>query len=127
MKEEQSELQITKRKHLEKKMQVYKYVDTVLNEKHGAIHFKSLADNFTESRGLDHIFRDLNRGDEKLRNTVLKCVAGLMNSDDLVCIKFMKLKLVSNIIRHFIDTSSKEHIDAILVAFQQCKHREVLL
>ena len=102
-------------------------MNTLIADRQAARHFKSLADSFTNSRGLDHIFEDLNRGDDTLRNTVLHCVGNFMKSDDLVCIKFLKLKLLSNVIKHFIDTSSKENIHHIIEAFKQCKHREILL
>lgn len=73
--------------------------------------------------------KDLNAGDDSLREEVLKNIGALMSSDDLVCIKFMKLKVVSNIIRHLLIPGEidKKHVNNILQSFYDCKHRETLL
>ena len=98
-------------------------MNTLINEREACRYFSSLGDLFTSSRGLDHIFQDLNRGDETLRSTVLTCVANLMSNDDLICIKFLKLKLVSNVVKNF----QGEEVHNIIKAFKNCKHRKVLL
>ena len=52
-----------------------------------------------------------------------------MSSDDLVCIKFMKLKIVSNIIRHLLIPGKidRKYVNVILQSFYECKHRQTLL
>ncbi len=49
----------------------------------------------------------MNQGNIDLTNQVLKTVEILMESDDGICIKFVKLKLLSNILNHFIIEENK--------------------
>ena len=100
----------------------------ILNKQAGSF-FQSFADSFTSAQGLDQILKDLNSGDNSLRDEVLKCIGALMSTDDLVCIKFMKLKVVSNIIRHLLlpGEIDQKYVNIILQSFLDCKHRATLL
>lgn len=101
----------------------------MIQEKKASMYFKSFSDSFTESRGLDQILKDLNAGDENLRNEVLKSISILMKSDDLVCVKLAKLKIMSNIIRYFLVPKEipESLANNILISFLDCKHKETLL
>ena len=87
--------------------------------------FFHLADSFTNSQGIDLLLSDLNQGEEGLEKQVLQTMASLMSQDDLVCVKLMKLKVVSNILLKF--GHHQEQIIGILDAVSKCKHRKTLL
>ena len=47
------------------------------------------------------MLKDLNAGNKELRNQVLGTMTALMAADERTGVKFMKLKLLSNIIKHY--------------------------
>lgn len=69
-------------------------------------HFDNLSDCFTQSRGLDLILTNLQN--EELRLQVLNNILVLIENDELVCVKVLKLKVISNIIRHFVIMDNKD-------------------
>lgn len=56
-----------------------------------------------------------------------------MKVDSHVCVKFMKLKLLSNVLRHFVikskgkDDQMVAHVNKIIESFIQCEFKDVLL
>jgi hypothetical protein len=59
----------------------------------------------------------------------LKSLLCLMKTDDYVCIKMVKLKLLSNLLSHSVNEfdGANENILSILEAFRDNKHRSTLL
>jgi hypothetical protein len=80
----------------------------MINEKAGQ-HFNSVCDVFTCSMGLDLLLSDLNYGNIDLRNQILHTIGVLMKNDQLVGVKILKLKLVSNILTYFFDPKAKRN------------------
>tara|TARA_B110000285_G_C14724349_1_gene423592 strand:+ start:328 stop:576 length:249 start_codon:yes stop_codon:yes gene_type:complete len=80
----------------------------MLSQKAG-LHFGSLSDVFTCSMGLDLLLSDLNYGNVDLRNQALHTIAVLLEHDDLVGVKIVKLKLISNILTHFFDKKAPKN------------------
>lgn len=50
-----------------------------------------------------------------------------MSNDALLCVKFMKLKLLSNLLKHHADGSADPLICGIIKAFNECPHKGALL
>ena len=73
------------------------------------MHFSSLSDVFTCSMGLDLLLSDLNYGNIDLRNQVLHTISVLMKNDDLIGVKLVKLKLISNILTYFFDPKAPKN------------------
>ena len=112
------------------KESVYAYVNSMLTQKAGTV-FKSMSDTFTSSVGLDIFLTDLQ--DQELRPTVLRTFSHLMAHNDEVCVKILKLKLVSNVLTHFVVDASPESVDVrtevkdLLLTVSKCKHWGTLL
>ena len=80
------------------KEQVFKYMTDMIANKAG-LFFDNLSDSFTQARGLDLILTNLQN--REIRTTVLNTVLTLIAHDDTVAVKLLKLKVVSNLIKHF--------------------------
>jgi len=89
----------------------------------------------TDSSGLDQLLRDINSDDGDVRKLSMKLVASLMANDDLICVKFCKIKLVSNLLKKYAvrdedgmagSEEDNESVNSILKALLNCKHREAL-
>lgn len=112
------------------KSAVYAYIISMLTEKAGTM-FQSMSDTFTSPVGLDVFLTDLQN--EELRPLVLQTFCHLMAHNDEVCVKVLKLKLVSNVLAHFVVNADPESVDitdealALLEAAAKCKHWETLL
>lgn len=83
--------------HSSNKKVVLAYIHKCITEQ--GQHFKTIADSFTQSYGLDLIFKNLQNKDLPVLDTIL----ALMATDDFVGVKLLKLKLLSNLIMHFSD------------------------
>ena len=89
----------------------------------------------TDSSGLDQLLRDINSDDGDVRKLSMKLVASLMATDDLICVKFCKIKLMSNLLNKYAvrdedgmagSEEDIESVNSILKALLNCKHREAL-
>ncbi|CDW86427.1 UNKNOWN [Stylonychia lemnae] len=99
-----------------------------------------MADSFSNGEGIQailteyiiifiYIFSLNNDESQELKYQALKTLRHLMQQDPLVCIKFMKLKILSNLIIHTLqdDRSTEEEIIKIIQSFKDNQLRQKLI
>ena len=57
------------------------------------------------------MLKDLNSGDKMLAIKVLEIMGELMDSDYQTCIKILKMKIISNLLTHFVLTKENSEVD----------------
>mmetsp|Transcript_9028 Transcript_9028/g.15274 ORF Transcript_9028/g.15274 Transcript_9028/m.15274 type:complete len:107 (-) Transcript_9028:294-614(-) len=87
---------------VEQKRQVYQSIHRLFQQRGIGRHFKEFPDSLSQSQGIHQMLQDMNGEDEGLRDCVISLIACMMEQDDDTCVKFMKLKLVSNVVKRFI-------------------------